>query len=216
MPTGLTDWVLPRDPTAALHSATKQYVDAAASDAARQPGYPMSEYGIVASTTHIDNLAAAGTGVSVSTIEVYRVYVPAKTLITGACCIVKAAGTTPGSTNASGFALYLDDGTSRLAISTNDYTLFTSTGLRSKPFTASVAAQPTGRFLKVAMLHSCSGTAPTFGVTAAFGSAYFNAKVPSGTHRRGQFKTATTAFPATFDPETYGTLDSPMLFMGLY
>lgn len=209
------DIALPRDPSSALHAATKQYVDAAALDAERQPGYPLSEYGLISATIPIDSLTAGGSSVTVSTHEVYRCYVPANSVITGAVCLIKTAGVTPGSTNASGYAVYTDDGATRLAISTNDYTLFTATGPRIKAFTGTVAAQSTGRFVLVSLIHSCT-TAPVFFCSEALGSANFNWKAPSGTHRRGQFKTATTVFPVSLNPATYGSLDSPMLWMGLY
>lgn len=210
-----TDLLLTRDPSSALHAATKQYVDATALDAELQPGYPQTEYGIKASSIRIDEIDSIAGTVTVNTIEIYRVYVPANTLITGACCVVGTAGVTPGAANASGFALYTDDGSSRLAITANDYTLFTTAGLRFKAFTGTVAAQSTGRFLRVAMIHTCT-TAPKFGVGLSMSTAILNTIIPSGTHRRGVFATATTAFPTSFTASTFGTLDNPMLFLGLY
>lgn len=212
-----TDLLLARDPSSALHAATKQYVDAAALDAARIQDYPLDQYGLIAASLPVDSVASVTVNsVTVSTIEIYRVYVPANKAITGATCFVGTAGTTPGSSNASGYALYADDGSSRLAITANDYTLFTSTGWRPKAFTGSVAAQSTGRFLRLAMLHSCSGTAPKFATGPPLASAFFNNMVPSGTHRRGLFATSTTTFPASFTASTFGSVDNPMLFLGLY
>jgi hypothetical protein len=211
-----TDLLLTRDPSSALHAVTKQYCDAGALDASRQPGYPMDQYGIIAASLAFDSIVSvASVTVTANTIEIYRLYVPANKLITGAVCVLGGAGVTPGSTNASGFALYTDDGATQSAITTNDYTLFTSTGLRSKAFNSTVAAQTTGRFMRLAMIHTCA-TSPKFGAGTAVGSAVLNAMAPSGTHRRGVFATSTTAFPASFTASTFGTLDSPPLFLGLY
>lgn len=211
-----TDLLLTRDPSSALHAATKQYVDAVGLDAERQPGYPLDQYGIKAASLHIDSVATVATSVTVNTIEIYRLYVPANALLTGACCIVGTAGASAGTTTASGFALYTDNGATRLAITANDYTIFTTAGLRSKAFTATVADQATGRFLRVAMIHTCV-TVPKFGTTGlTTQSTIYNAMLPSGTHRRGLFATSTTAFPASFNPATFGTADAPMLFLGLY
>lgn len=181
------------------------------------PGfYSIAEYGLVACSIHPDSVSTNATTVTVSTIEIYRVLVPANTVITGACCYVGTAGTTPGSSNGSGFGLYSDDGATQHRLTANDYTLFTSTGWRSKAFTSTFTVGASDTWYRVAMLHSCSGTAPKFASGPSVGSAFYNAIVPSGTHRRGIFNTSVTSFPASFTASTYGSLDSPMLFLGLY
>lgn len=205
---------LPSDPAGIMQAVTKQYADAGDLDAARRPTYPMDQSGFVALTMPIECIALAQS-VSVNTIEICRIYVPANKAITGAAINVATAGTTPGSSNASGFALYSDDGSSQLAITTNDYTLFTTAGWRSKAFNASVAAQSTGRFLRVAFIHTCSVT-PKFGASVSTASSTWNFIVPSGTHRRQVFATSTLTFPASFTASTFGTLDNPLLCMGLY
>lgn len=177
--------------------------------------YPLSESGLIAVTIPIECLSTATT-VTVSTLEVYRILVPAGRAITGAAVNVATAGVTPGSTNGSGFALYSDDGNTRVAITANDYTLFTTIGWRNKAFTAPVAAQPTDKWYRVAMLHSCSGTAPKFGTNSSTASSTWNFNVLGATHRRAFFVTATTAFPTTIAVATAGTLDNPLLCLALY
>lgn len=212
----LSQQLLPIDPAAALNAGTKQYIDAGDLDAERAAGYPMDAYGFIAVSRAIDTLNSISSTITVNTIEIMRVYVPAHKLITGAAVYVGVAGTTPGSTNASGYALYSDDGATRLAITANDYTLFTSTGWRPKAFTGTVAAQSAGYYARLAMIHSCSGTAPGFGYGPSLGTALLNGMVPSGTHRRAVFALSTTTFPTSFNPATFGTLDNPVLFIGLY
>lgn len=206
---------LPTDPAGIMQAVTKQYADAGDLDAARRPGYPMDQYGFVALTFPIECISVATT-VTVNTIEIARIYVPQGKVITGAGVNVATAGVTPGAANASGFCLYSDDGQTQVATHANDYTIFTTAGWRFKAFTASVAAQSVGKFYRLAMIHTCSGTAPKFGTTATTASSTWNFLAPSGTHRRQIFATATTSFPATFAPATFGSLDNPLICMGLY
>lgn len=206
---------LAADPASAMQAATKQYVDAAALDAARQPGYPVDQYGFVAVTFPLECVSTA-TAVTVNTIEIARIYVPANKAITGAGVNVATAGVTPGSSNASGFLLYSDDGQTQVASHTNDYTIFTTAGWRFKAFTSQVAAQSVGKFYRLAMVHTCTTTAPKFGTTSSTASSTWNFLAPSGTHRRQIFQTSVTSFPATFAPASYGTNDNPLICMGLY
>jgi hypothetical protein len=206
----LSGLIMPQDPTALLEAATKQYID----DLLKSRFYPVEEYGFISTTIPIDCLTTATT-VTVSTLEVYRIWVPANKAITGVAANVAVAGVTPGSTNGSGYAVYTDDGTSRLGITANDYTLFTTAGWRPKAFPSPIAAQTTGRFVRVAMLHSCSGTAPKFGTGTSTASSTWNFII-SGTHRRAFFVTATTSFPTTIAVASAGTLDNPLLCLALY
>lgn len=213
----LSQQLLPIDPSAALNAGTKQYIDAADLDARRAFDYPIDQYGLIAASLHPDSIGTSTTlAVSINTIEMYRIYVPANKIITGACCYVFTAGVTPGSTNDSGFCLYLDDGSAQVAKTVNDYTLFTTNGWRSKAFPSPVVAQTTGRFVRLGMLHTCT-TTPKFAFGQPFSSTFFNSMVPSGTHRRGAFQTSVLTFPASFAPATYpSSNDNPMLLLGLY
>jgi hypothetical protein len=202
---------MPADPTNALDTVTKQYNDGMLWSRV----YPLDQYGLVAVTIPIECITTA-TAVTVNTIEVCRIYVPAGKAITGAAVNVATVGTTPGSTNDSGFCLYADDGSSQIAKSTNDYTLFTTAGWRSKAFASSVAAQTVGKFYRLAMLHSCSGTAPKFGTGSSTASSTWNVVIPSGTHRRQVFATSTLTFPTSFTVSTFGTLDNPLICLALY
>lgn len=205
---------LPADPASAMQAVTKQYADAGDLDASRVGGYPIDQSGFVALTFPLECISLAQS-VTINTIEIARIYVPANKAITGAAINVATAGVTPGSSNASGFLLYSDDGQTQVASHANDYTIFTTAGWRSKAFTSQVAAQSVGKYYRLAMLHTCS-TVPKFGAIASTASSTWNFIVPSGTHRRQVFATSTLTFPATFTPSTFGTLDNPLLCMGLY
>jgi hypothetical protein len=208
---------LSADPAASMQATTKQYTDAAALDAFRSNPYPIDQYGLIASTIHPDNIGVTTFTLTAGTMELYRIYVPANKVITGAATYVSSAGTIPGSSNASGWALYTDDGTTQVTKTANDYTIFTSTGWRSKAFPSQIAAQSVGRFVRLAMVSTCSSTAPSLlWGTNQGGASFFNGIVPSGTHRRGITIGSITAFPTSFTPSTYGSNDSPMVFMGLY
>lgn len=205
---------LAADPASAMQAVTKQYADAGDLDAARSGGYPIDQSGFVAITMPIECISLAQS-VSINTIEIARIYVPANKAITGAAINVATAGVTPGSTNDSGFCLYADDGSSQIAKTVNDYTIFTTAGWRSKAFPSVVAAQSVGRFLRIAFLHTCT-TVPKFGASASTASSTWNFIVPSGTHRRQIFATSTLTFPASFTASTFGSLDNPLLCIGLY
>lgn len=204
------DLLLARDPSAALHATTKQYDDGQLWSRV----YPIDQSGLVAVTIPIECITTA-TAVSINTIEITRIYVAAGKVITGAAVNIATVGATPGAANDSGFCLYSDDGLTQVAKTANDYTIFTTAGWRSKAFPSPVAAQTTGKFYRLAMLHTCV-TVPKFGTGSSAASSTWNFIVPSGTHRRQVFATSTLTFPATFTPSTFGTLDNPLLCLGLY
>lgn len=207
---------LAADPASAMQAATKQYVDAAALDAARQPGYPVDQYGFVASSLPVDSISGSTYSLTANIIRVVRIYVPANKAITGAAINLATAGTIPGSVNDSGFCLYLDDASAQVAKTVADYTIFTSTGWRSKAFPSQIAAQSVGRFVRLAVVSTCSGTTPAAGCSASTAASTWNALIPSGTHLRALKNTGTTTvFPASFTPSSW-TSDNPVVFLGLY
>lgn len=181
--------------------------------------YPLSEYGIVAATYHIDMTSSRANTVTRNTIEIYRIYVPAGHAITGAATYVTTAGTNPGGTGASGYALYTDAGVKITDSGAPDYGLFTATGWRSKAFTTPIAAQSTGVWYRLAMIHNCangSGVTPQFLTAFSLTGAILNSHRGGSTHRRGVYNVGVTAFPSSFTVSSYGTNDSPTLFMALY
>lgn len=204
-----------------LSAARLNTIEAGIQDASDRLGvftaqaYPLPAYGLVGASLHVDSISSIATSVTINTIEIYRIYVEGGNLITGGCCIIGTAGITPGSTNDSGFALYSDDGATQIAKTVNDYTLFTSTGLRTKAFPSVVASQSAGRWVRLAMLHTCT-TVPKFGTGPVLGSAILNSNATGASHRRGLFATSTLTFPASFTASTFGAVDSPMLFLGLF
>lgn len=196
-----------------VNAATTGYVDAAVAVDDPAP-YPLSAYGLVTSSFHMDSANSVANTVSVNTIEIYRMWVPPGKTLTGAATFVTTAGAAATASGASGFALYSDDGATQLAITPTDYALFTTAGLRSAAFTTPVAAQSAGRWVRLAMIHTCV-TVPKFMTGFGMTAAVLNS-ARTGIHRRGIFATGTTAFPASFNPATFGTNDNPALFMALY
>lgn len=178
--------------------------------------YPITGYGLVAASIHPDNCSTSTT-VAAGSFLVSRMYVPANTLVTGGAIYVATAGATPGSTNASGFALFSDTGT-RLAITANDYTLFTSTGWHSKAFTSTYTTGSTGEFLRLGMVSSCS-TGPAIACTIAANNvptALRDTSRTSTTVRRQVQQASVTTFPISITPSTYGTTTTNTFFHGIY
>lgn len=138
-----------------------------------------------------------------------RLWVPAGKAITKAGTIVVAAGVTPGS-NITGFAIYSADGLTKLGDTGNVPTLFSTTGIRSAPLTATIAAQGTGRFVLLYVSQSYT-TEPTFirNVGAA-GRPELNKNL-SGL--RTSNRTVVAAFASTIDPAANPSATSMFCFM---
>lgn len=203
------------DPSAVMDLGTKQYIDAGDLNAARTAEYPIDQYGFIASSLPVDSISGSTYSLTANIVRVVRVYVPANKAITGAALNIATAGVTPGSVNDSGFCLYLDDASAQVAKTVADYTLFTSAGWRSKAFPSPIAAQTAGRFVRLAVVSTCS-TAPAVGCSASTAASTWNALIPSGSHFRAlKNTTTTTAFPASFTPSAW-TTDNPVMFLGLY
>lgn len=180
--------------------------------------YPITGYEMVAASVAPEYATAAGIAFGAGNFQVTRMWLPPNTVVTGACTYVSAAGTTPGSTNASGFVMYSDTGT-QLGITANDYTLFTTAStFKSKPFTGGTYTAPsTGVWVRVGMACSCSGTSPTLLAGTAYATllATTISRV-STTQRRNVLATSVTTIPSSITPSTYGTTSTARTFFGLY
>lgn len=167
--------------------------------------YPMSEYGIAASSMHINN-ATSAVSLTNGKLWLTRIFVPANTSISKVFFCVKSIGSLPG-TAASGVAVFSDAGLSLGTSLLNS--LFTSVGWKTATLASPISAQSTGRFVYVGIV--CNfGTIPTlYGTT----DGPWNT-LPS-THRRNISITATTIFPNSFTPASYGNNEIIMPFVGL-
>lgn len=193
---------------------TQDDIDSAFADRAT---YLMSEYGLITASIHVDNVASTtANAISQYGITVYRVLVPASVTITGACCYIGTAGVTPGASGDSGFKLYTDAGAAA-ASHTTDYTIFTSTGWRSKDFTTPVVVGSSPTWYRIAMMHTCS-TTPRFAMMTSAGAAFYNSHRSGSSHTRARFQSngAATTFPASITPASYGANDAPIALVGLY
>jgi hypothetical protein len=199
-----TPIILSADPASAMQAATKNYTDIADIDAQHTDDYPLDQYGIAAATLHVDCVTTQ-TQVATKTLILARAYVPMNTPINGVAANVGTAGSTPGSTGASGFAVYTDAGV-LVSSTVNDYTIFTTAGWRSKALPSQITAQGAGRFVYVGMIPTCS-TGPKMGTNIGTTGGY-NFIFPSGTHYRCVSTTGITAWPASFTPSAYSAYNT--------
>lgn len=187
---------------------------AAASSSSPTYDYPITGFGLVAATHHPDWNSSIGLSVPAGTFYVARLWLAPNTVVTGAAHWVFAAGSTPGSTNASGYVLFSDAGT-QLQKTANDYTLFTSTLWHSKAFPSTYTASPSGEWVRVGIVSSCSGTAVNFGCATNAAAGLYNTTV-TGTTRRMSTQTGVTTIPASITPASYGTAATGRPLFGLY
>lgn len=166
------------------------------SSSASSQVYPIEEgYGYhSASISPDDATAASGIGGWHT-----RIWVPAGKAISTAAIFVTTAGV--GTPTLAGFAVYTDDGQTKLGETTADNNIFASTGTRSGTFASPIAAQGSGRFVRVlfSQNYSTSGVSCTFATeNGPGGGAAFN----GGLAVRTAFFSALSSFPASFDPST--------------
>lgn len=129
-----------------------------------------------------------------------RIWVPAGKVINSAAMVITiAAAGTP--LTLAGFALYTDDGQTKLGETTPDSSLFLSTGYRQATFPTPIAAQSAGRFVRVVVSSDYSTSGPSCHFAVGDGpasGAIFN----GGLAVRTAFLSALSSFPATFNPTT--------------
>jgi hypothetical protein len=145
-----------------------------------------------------------------------RVWVPAYKTIAKAATFVTTAAT--GSATFAGFAVYSDDGQALLGQAV-DTSVFLTTGMPEVAFSSPIAAQPSGRFVRV-LVTSDYSSAPECPFSLDGGPAsgtIWN----SGPAIRSAYFNAITSFPASFDPVTGATFSGwtptnymPVLLLG--
>lgn len=170
--------------------------------------YPPQAYGLFAVTTPPRQASDS----NFFGMYITRAWIPAGNAITKVAAYVSTAGTlgTPGSTN--GFALYDDTGASVGSIPNND-SLWTSVGWASISLATPLASQSIGRFVYVACL--CSGYSPNPNILSTQGTG-------GGTlggfglnaNKRHSIYNGVSSFPASFDPNSYGSNSSYLPVLG--
>lgn len=126
-----------------------------------------------------------------------RVWVPAFKVITKAAIFVTTAAT--GTATLAGFAVYSDDGQTLLGQAV-DNNVFLATGLPEVALASPIAAQDTGRFVRV--LVSSNYSANPECIFALDGGPASGIIWNSGSVIRAAFFNPVSSFPASFDPST--------------
>lgn len=156
--------------------------------------YPLVEgYGMHSASIHPDNTKSAAAFAAWHT----RIWVPANKAIATAGIFITTAAV--GSATLAAFAVYADDGQTLLGSSAHNNALFLSTGFRSANLASSIAAQGSGRFVRVLVTsnYATSGPSANFASDANNDAAY-----NAGTGIRTAFFNALASFPASFNPTT--------------
>jgi hypothetical protein len=172
--------------------------------------YPPQGYGFFAATevpSNCRNPSTAGTG----TVVLARAWVPAGNAISSVSALVTVAGTLGGG-GTNGFAVYTDAGV-LVAQTTSNNNLWTSTGWRTGTFSSPIAAQSTGRFIYVGLLVVGYSGDPTI-IWNNSHDAVVSAGIGSS-NRRSFYNGGQSSFPASFNPASYGTLNSFIPLVGL-
>lgn len=157
--------------------------------------YPLSALGFVSAT--IDPIVA--TTSSTAGPWVTRLWVPADTAFSKVGCYVSVPGLAGSTLNA--FALYSDAG-ALIAQTPNDNDLWVAGGWTLRSFPSEIAAQSTGRFVRIAF--AMNGSDPSIMYHQATSETVFNGNA-SG-HRRSWLGPSRNAgFPSSINVATEGT-----------
>jgi len=177
----------------------------------QQEYYPPQGYGFF-SVSEAVTLCKNASAASTATLMLVRVWVPAGQSISSVSALVSSVGTL-GAGGVNGFAIYTDAGVLVSSTTSND-NLWTSTGWRTATFSSAIAVQTTNRFVYVGILVNGYSSGPTL--------RWFNCEsddlVGPGvgvTNRRSFYNGGPTTFPASFNPASYGTLNSFIPLVGL-
>jgi len=194
------------DPATPLSAARLNHIEDGVDDAdirataldANQGVYPLSGLGFHSASCMPE---AARTTSTWAPWHV-RMWVPPNQAIALVGMAVTTAGTV-GAGGLNGFALYSDDGATKLGESVNADSMWTVTGLRTVAMTTPIASQSAGRFVRVlANITGYSGT-PSIAYAEPVSEATLNGTA-SGT-RRTAFTSVVTSWPSTITPDTLGT-----------
>lgn len=171
--------------------------------------YPPEAYGLFVLSQ--DPRVCDGVG-TISGGFIARMFVPAGQAINTVSACVYSAGVVGGGGN-NGFAIYDDDGV--LVDSLLSESIWTSTGWLSGDLTAPIAAQSSGRFVYVAAMCNGYDTSPQIYYSVRTGSTVVGGLGMSASKRHSIFNISMSSFPASFDPTSYGALNTYMPIIGL-
>ncbi len=183
----------------------KTQLDAALASKATATDYPLSEYGMVASTVPMCCTQSSVSGL-LNKLWLVRTKIPANTSISKIFINIKGIGALPGVA-ASGVAIYTDAGVLVQSVLNNAF--FTSTGWKTATLTSTIAAQSTERYVYLGLITNFVTLPGIYGQLDSIWNG-----LPS-THRRVISSTGVTAFPASFTPASYGVNEITVPFIGL-
>lgn len=172
--------------------------------------YPPQGYGFFTATevpTSCHDVSSTGVG----SVIIARIWIPAGNAIASASAFVQNAGTL-GAGGTNGFAIYTDAGV-LVDQTTSNNNLWTSTGWRTGTFATPIASQSAGRFVYVALLVVGYSGDPTL----IWNNTHESMVGPgiSSSNRRSFYNGGQFSFPASFNPASYGTVNSYIPLVGL-
>ena len=212
------------DPATPATAARVNHMEAGIEDAdtritaldANQGIYPLAGYGFHSATCAPESAAVQSTFSNLGWH--LRVWVPPNQAITQVGMVVTFPGILVTS-GLNGFAIYSDDGATKLGESENADDLWTVAGLRTVAMASTVAAVASGRFVRVVVnstgYNGSSDIAQIAYALVAGGSPGAVLNGVAGGTRRTAFLSSLSSWPATIDPDTLGTATAYLPFLVL-
>lgn len=179
------------------------------------PVFPLSGYGLLTATDDpmlFQNISGLGNG----TVFGARCWVPANTALSHLTAAVRTGGTYSATSVPNQLAIFDDTGT-RLQITADDNTLWTTAGWASRAITT-VAAQGTGRFVYILyILGGFSGVNVPYALGANDANApWLSLGVSNTGNKRAFYLNGQSTMPASFDPTAVGTTTGFLPLVGAY
>lgn len=174
--------------------------------------FPILEhYGFVSASGDPMQFSNVSTMTS-GTLWVSRLWVPANKALTNLWCLVYSGGVYDGVASGNKFAVYDDNGI-KLGETADTPTFWTSGGWRGGPIVGGpIAAQTTGRWIYMAV---CAvGLSTPANIAYRIGNdADSVQRGPAGGRRRNFLQGGSSGVPASFNPDTFGSISGycPML-----
>src|SRR3954463_92287 len=179
------------------------------------PVFPLSGYGLLTATDD-PALFQNVSGVSGGTVFGARCWVPANTALSTLAVAVRTGGTYSSSAVPNQLAVFDDTGT-RLQITTDDNTLWTTAGWASRPITT-VPSQAAGRFVYILyILGGFSGVNVPYALGASdFNAPWLSLGVSNAGNKRAFYLNGQSTMPASFNPTTVGSTTGFLPLVGAY
>lgn len=179
------------------------------------PVFPLSGYGLL---TASDDPALFQNASSLTNGTVFgaRCWVPANTALSSLAAAVRTGGTYSATAVPNQLAIFDDTGT-RVQITADDNTLWTTAGWASRAITT-VPAQGTGRFVYILyILGGFAGVSAPYAVGANDGNApWLSLGVSNAGNKRAFYLNGQSVMPTSFNPTAVGTTTGFLPLVGAY